>query len=42
VAFKKCAYLRQFVLRFAELLSERLPRELILRAMQGQGSDYEL
>lgn len=42
VAFKKGAYLRQFVLRFAELLSERLPRELILRAMQGQGSDYGL
>jgi LysR family transcriptional regulator, cys regulon transcriptional activator len=42
VAFKRGAYLRQFVLRFAELLSDRLSRELILRAMSGTPDDYEL
>ncbi len=42
VAFKRGAYLRQFVLRFAELLSDRLSRELIMKAMQGTGPDYEL
>jgi len=42
VAFKRGAYLRQFVLRFAELLSDRLSRELVMKAMQGQGHDYEL
>lgn len=42
VAFKRGAYLRNFVYRFAELLSERLSRELIDRAMSGQAKDYEL
>ncbi len=42
VAFKRGAYLRLFVLRFAELLSDRLSRNLILKAMQGSGPDYEL
>lgn len=42
VAFKRGAYLRQFVLRFAELLSDRLSRDLILKAMQGNGHDYSL
>ncbi|MEZ5700956.1 MAG: CysB family HTH-type transcriptional regulator [Burkholderiaceae bacterium] len=42
VAFKRGAYLRQFVLRFAELLSDRLSRDLILRAMNGTPDDYEL
>lgn len=42
VAFKKGAYLRHFVLRFAELLSDRLSRDLILKAMQGAGADYKL
>ena len=42
VAFKRGAYLRLFVLRFAELLSDRLNRNLILKAMQGSGPDYEL
>jgi LysR family transcriptional regulator, cys regulon transcriptional activator len=42
VAFKRGAYLRQFVLSFAELLSDRLTRPLILRAMNGDGQDYEL
>jgi LysR family transcriptional regulator, cys regulon transcriptional activator len=42
VAFKRGAYLRQFVLAFAELLSPRLTPSLLSRAMTGQGSDYEL
>ena len=42
VAFKRGAYLRQFVLAFAELLSPRLTPTLLARAMTGQGSDYEL
>jgi LysR family cys regulon transcriptional activator len=42
VAFKRGAYLRQFVLAFAELLSPRLTPALLERAMSGQGSDYEL
>ena len=42
VAFKRGAYLRQFVLRFAELLGDRLSRDLIMKAMQGQGHDYDL
>jgi LysR family transcriptional regulator, cys regulon transcriptional activator len=42
VAFKRGAYLRQFVLRFAELLSDRLSRDLIHKAMAGQGPDVGL
>ena len=42
VAFKRGAYLRNFVFRFAELLSDRLSRELIARAMTGHVNDYEL
>jgi LysR family transcriptional regulator, cys regulon transcriptional activator len=42
VAFKRGAYLRTFVYRFAELLSDRLDRNLIAKAMAGQGTDYEL
>ncbi|MBK6007705.1 CysB family HTH-type transcriptional regulator [Ramlibacter ginsenosidimutans] len=42
VAFKRGAYLRNFVYRFAELLSDRLDRNLIAKAMAGQGTDYEL
>ncbi|MCY7316245.1 MAG: CysB family HTH-type transcriptional regulator [Rubrivivax sp.] len=42
VAFKRGAYLRQFVLAFAEMMSPRLTKPLIERAMAGQGSDYEL
>ncbi len=42
VAFKRGAYLRNFVYTFAELLSERLTRALIVRAMAGGGDDYEL
>jgi LysR family cys regulon transcriptional activator len=42
VAFKRGAYLRNFVFRFAELLSDRLDRNLVVRAMAGQTNDYEL
>ena len=42
VAFKRGAYLRNFVLTFAELLSERLDRHLVAHAMTGHVSDYEL
>jgi len=44
VAFRRGAYLRSFVLTFAELLSDRLSRALIERAMGSpQGDDhYEL
>jgi LysR family cys regulon transcriptional activator len=42
VAFKRGAYLRNFVYRFAELLSDRLDRNLIAKAMSGHGNDYDL
>jgi LysR family cys regulon transcriptional activator len=42
VAFKRSAYLRNFVYKFAELLSDRLDRNLIAKAMSGHGNDYEL
>lgn len=42
VAFKRGAYLRNFVFRFAELLADRLDRNLIAKAMSGQGNDYDL
>jgi LysR family cys regulon transcriptional activator len=42
VAFKRGAYLRNFVYRFAELLSDRLDRNLIAKAMTGHPTDYEL
>jgi LysR family transcriptional regulator, cys regulon transcriptional activator len=42
IAFRKGVYLREFVLTFAELLSDRLTRALIQRAMGGEGHDYEL
>jgi LysR family transcriptional regulator, cys regulon transcriptional activator len=42
VAFKRGAYLRNFVYRFAELLSDRLDRNLIAKAMSGHANDYEL
>ena len=42
VAFKRGAYLRQFVYHFAELLSDRLTAPLIARAMTGHVTDYEL
>ena len=42
VAFKRGAYLRNFVYKFAELLSDRLSRNLIDQAMNGHANDYEL
>ncbi|MCS4509061.1 CysB family HTH-type transcriptional regulator [Xylophilus ampelinus] len=42
VAFKRSAYLRNFVLEFAELLGERLSRDLIAKALSGRFEDYDL
>ncbi len=42
VAFKRGAYLRNFVYEFAELLSDRLDRNLIAKAMSGHVNDYDL
>lgn len=42
VAFKRGTYLRHFVLRFAEYLSDRLSAALIQKAMSGHEDDYEL
>jgi LysR family cys regulon transcriptional activator len=42
VAFKRGAYLRNFVYRFAEFMSDRLDRNLIAKAMSGHGNDYEM
>jgi LysR family transcriptional regulator, cys regulon transcriptional activator len=42
VAFRRGTYLRQFVLRFAELLSDRLSRDLILQAMAGEGQHFDI
>lgn len=42
VAFKRGAYLRDFVLKFAELLSDRLDRNLVAKAMSGHADEFEL
>ena len=42
VAFRRGAYLRGYVLTFAELLSEGLTRPLLLRALGGAGENYDL
>ncbi len=42
VAFKRGVYLRNYVYEFAEYLSDRLPRQLVMKAMTGQFDDYEL
>ena len=42
VAFKRGAYLRNFVYQFAELLSDRLTTALVAKAMTGHVNDYEL
>ena len=42
VAFKRGAYLRNFVYKFAEFLSDRLNRNVGAKAMRGQVNDYEL
>jgi LysR family cys regulon transcriptional activator len=40
VAFKRGAYLRNYVYSFAEMLSDRLSRKLIERAMSGEATDF--
>lgn len=42
IAFKRGTYLRNYVYTFAELLSSRLNRPLLERALSGEASDYEL
>jgi LysR family cys regulon transcriptional activator len=42
IAFKRGAYLRNFVYAFAETTSDRLTRALVMRAMSGEGDDYQL
>ena len=42
VAFKRGAYLRNFVYAFAEMLSDRLSRALITRALSSDTQDYQL
>ena len=42
IAFKRGAYLRNFVYAFAEMTSDRLSRKLIAGAMAGGGDDYQL
>ncbi|RTL18036.1 MAG: CysB family HTH-type transcriptional regulator [Burkholderiales bacterium] len=42
IAFKRGAYLRNYVYAFASLLSERLSRKLIERAMTGAADDFDL
>jgi LysR family cys regulon transcriptional activator len=42
IAFKRGAYLREFVYAFAEMLSDRLNRKLITGAMAGDADDYQL
>ena len=39
IAFKRSAYLRNFVYTFAELLADRLTRKVIDKAMSGRGDD---
>ena len=42
LAFRKGAFLREFVLNFAQSLSDRLSRPLLLRALAAEGQNYEL
>jgi LysR family cys regulon transcriptional activator len=42
VAFKRSAYLRNFVYKFAELVSDKLTREQIARAMSGRLHDDDV
>jgi LysR family cys regulon transcriptional activator len=42
VAFRRGAYLRNYVYAFAEQISSRLSRALIERAMSGEADDYQL
>ncbi len=42
IAFKRGAYLRNFVYAFAEMMSDRLSRALIAKTMNGDTQDYQL
>ncbi len=42
IALKRGTYLRNFVYAFAEMMSDRLSRNLIQRAMDGEPQDYQL
>ena len=42
IAFKRGAYLRNYVYSFAEMLSNRLSRALITRALAGDAQHYQL
>ena len=42
IAFKRGAYLRNFVYAFAEMMSDRLSRALIAKSMNGDTQDYQL
>src|ERR1019366_1203614 len=42
IAFKRGAYLRNFVYAFVEMLSDRLSRSLVEQAMAGDAQDYQL
>jgi LysR family cys regulon transcriptional activator len=42
IAFKRGAYLRNFVYAFAEMTSDRLSRALVDRAMDGDPQEYQL
>ena len=42
IAFKRGAYLRSFVYSFAEMLSNRLERNLVVRAIAGNPDNYQL
>ena len=42
IAFKRGAYLRNFVYAFAEMMSDRLSRALLTRALVGEANDYQL
>ena len=42
VAFKRSAYLRNFVYKFAELLSDKLTRNMIEKVMSGQITEYDV
>ena len=42
IAFKRGAYLRNFVYAYAEMMSDRLSRALLTRALVGDAHDYQL
>jgi len=42
IAFKRSAYIRHFVYDFAALLSDRLDRNLIMKALDGHPTDFKM